>query len=96
MAKQLQSFTLIFHLASKELRLCLTRISLNLLSTKKNTLSGWWLGHPSEKYDKSSIGMMRFPIVMGKCQIDGNHSPPTSYKPLDLETRVFPVVDARI
>ena len=28
----------------------------------------------------SSIGMMRkFPIFLGKCQIDGNHSPPTRH-----------------
>ena len=40
-------------------------------------VSGWWLGHPSEKYE--SIGMMRFPIVMGKLKIDGNQSPPTRF-----------------
>ena len=32
--------------------------------TKKNMIPGWWLGHPSEKYE--SIGMMTFPRLMGK------------------------------
>ena len=27
-------------------------------------IPGWWLVYPSEKYE--SIGMMRFPILMGK------------------------------
>ena len=30
------------------------------------TKTGWWLGHPSEKC--SSIGMVTFPIFLGKCQ----------------------------
>ena len=33
--------------------------------------------NPSEKYE--SIGMISNPILMGKCKIDGNHSPPTSF-----------------
>ena len=28
--------------------------------------TGWWLGHPSEKYMSSSVGMIRNPIFMGK------------------------------
>ena len=30
-----------------------------------SSIAGWWLGHPSEKYGPS-IGMMKFPILMGK------------------------------
>ena len=38
-------------------------------------LSGWWLGHPSEKYGPS-IGMISNPINMGKCQKwQPNHQP---------------------
>ena len=38
------------------------------------TKSGWWLGHPSEKYDFVIIGMMTFPIFLGKFKIDGNQT----------------------
>ena len=27
-----------------------------------NTMTGWWYTYPSEKYDESSVGMMKFPI----------------------------------
>ena len=46
---------------------------------KTNTrpiFTGWWLGHPSEKNMSSSIGMIRNPILMGKCQKwQPNHQP---------------------
>ena len=34
-------------------------------------LSGWWLSHPSEKYE--SVGMMTFPIYYGKIKHVPNH-----------------------
>ena len=27
-----------------------------------SAITGWWLTYPSEKYDNSSVGMMKFPI----------------------------------
>ena len=35
--------------------------------------------HPSEKYEFVNWDDNRNPIFMGKCQIDGNHSPPTKW-----------------
>ena len=42
-----------------------------MVALTRTSTSGWWLGHPSEKYGPS-IGMIRNPIFLGKCQIDGN------------------------
>ena len=44
--------------------------------TEANIKTGWWLGHPSEKWWSSSIGMISNPILMGKCQKwPPNHQP---------------------
>ena len=40
-----------------------------------NLVGGW---ATPLKNMSSSIGMMTFPILMGKCQIHGNQLPPTS------------------
>ena len=42
--------------------------------------SGWWARATPLKNMSSSVGMMRFPIWMGKCQIHGNQLPPTSHE----------------
>ena len=36
--------------------------------------SGWWLGHPSEKYEFVNWDDDINPIFPGKCQIDGNQT----------------------
>ena len=48
----------------------------------KTTVAGWWLSSPPRpaKYDFVNWDDNRNPIWMGKCQIHGNQSPPTSYK----------------
>ena len=38
------------------------------------TKSGWWFLATPLKNMSSSIGMMRFPILMGTCQIHGNQT----------------------
>ena len=35
---------------------------------------GWWLGHPSEKYEFVNWDDDSNPILMGKCQFDGNQT----------------------
>ena len=41
--------------------------------------SGWWYSYPSEKYIRSSVGMMTFPTVSGKpFKIPWFQSPPTT------------------
>ena len=42
-------------------------------------ISGWWLGHPSEKYEFVNWDDNRNPIFLGKFKIHGNQSPPTRY-----------------
>ena len=58
---------------------------IRLYSEKKSlkpSISGWWLGHPSEKWWSSSIGMMiSNPIFLGKFQIDGNQT--TNQQPVN-------------
>ena len=44
----------------------------------KTYVSGWWLGHPSEKFEFVNWDDYRNPIFLGKYQIHGHHSPPTS------------------
>ena len=36
--------------------------------------TGWWLGHPSEKYEFVNWDDDRNPILMGKCKIHGNQT----------------------
>jgi len=31
-------------------------------TTKENFMVGWWYTYPSEKYETSSVGIMKFPI----------------------------------
>ena len=59
-----------------------------------------WLvgqGHPVLKNMSSSLGMMKFPILMGKCKIDGNHSPPTSndgFYPQVMGVKPWPILSS--
>ena len=62
---------------SKYLLHFILRTMLTNNNSKANmSQPGWWLGHPSEKYE-SQLGWL-FPTKMGQCQIHGNQSPPTS------------------
>ena len=42
------------------------------VSERVNTYTGWWLGHPSEKYESQLGGL--FPIY-GKIENVPNHQP---------------------
>ena len=51
------------------------------IEISRYTYTGWCLGHPSEKmWVKVNWADELFPIFLGKLRIDGNHSPPTSYR----------------
>ena len=47
-------------------------VSIIFIEKKRLKLTGWWLGHPSEKYGPSS-GMIRHPILMGTLK-NGNQT----------------------
>ena len=60
------------------------------ISLKKNEktpefFSGWWArATPLKNMSSSQLGWWLFPIFLGKCQIDGNQSPPTRLEFVDL------------
>ena len=56
-----------------------------------DSLSGWWLGHPSEKYE--SVGMMRFPKY-GKIKSVPNHQP-VIISPKQFELKPSPPLGRR-
>jgi len=45
----------------------------------ENTISGWWLTYPSEKYEWTSVGMMKFPIFGKSFKIPWFQSPPARF-----------------
>ena len=56
--------------------------------SRNSTTTGWWLGHPSEKYEFVNWDDDRNPIFLGKFNIHGNQSPAT--RPGNRWTPFFP------
>ena len=56
-----------------------TTITTNATNHNSKINSGWWLGHPSEKYEFVNWDDNRNPILMGKIKIDGNQTTNQSF-----------------